>query len=198
MHSSLNFFHVSLLYAVSWIFLLQWVSHSHFQLAELPYAHRKGFIIRNVLCKIDSRVACKGGGKKRNPCYQLPRLKRKDPVEGGGQRFRTIQMGQECWCVLFTFVVMDLFAAQTNASTPPPHPTPVSKEYWGLSSIHFLLPWTFILIREWSPPPGPTPNNWHCVLLGQEKYTLSTYPLGEVAVYEKIVAEHWTESVLLL
>lgn len=31
-----------------------------------------------------------------------------------------------------------------------------------------------------------------------KKYTLSTYPLGEVALYEKIAAEHRTEGVLLL
>lgn len=79
-----------------------------------------------------------------------------------------------------------------------PNPPPVSKEYWGLSSIHFLLPWPFILIKEWSPPQSPTQNNWHCVLWGHKKYTLSTYAIGEVAVYEKIAAEHRTEGVLLL
>lgn len=79
-----------------------------------------------------------------------------------------------------------------------PNPPPVSKEYWGLSSIHFLLPRPFILIREWSPPQSHTQNNWHHVLWGHKKYTLSTYPIGEVAVYEKIGAEHRTEGVLLL
>lgn len=192
MHSSLNFFHVSLLYAVSWIFLLQWVSHSHFQLVELPYAQRKGFIIRNVLCKIDSRVQRGRGAKKETPVIS-------SCVWNGRILWRVVVKGFEPfkWAKSADASCLPCGNGFVCSPNQPFHP-PVSKEYWGLSSIHFLLPWPFILIREWSPPPGPTPNNWHCVLLGQEKYTLSTYPLGEVAVYEKIVAEHWTESVLLL
>lgn len=67
------------------------------------------------------------------------------------------------------WVVMDLFVAQA--------PPPVSKEYWGLSSIHFLLPWPFILIREWSPPQRHTQNNWHCVLWGHTNIPLVLIPL---------------------
>lgn len=55
-----------------------------------------GRVLSSEMYYVRLTLGCKGGGKKRNPCYQLLRLKRKDPVEGGGQRFRTIQMGQEC------------------------------------------------------------------------------------------------------
>lgn len=66
--------------------------------------------------------------KKRNPCYQLP-------VEGGGQRFRTIQMGPRVLMGPVYLVVMDLFAAQTNPSTPPSR-----RNIEGLAPFTFCCP----------------------------------------------------------
>jgi len=51
------------LYAGSWIFPLHRVSHSHFQLAQLPYTQE--FYHQNVLCQIDCRVVCKKKKKKK-------------------------------------------------------------------------------------------------------------------------------------
>lgn len=134
MHSSLNFFHVSLLYAVSWIFLLQWVSHSHFQLAELPYAQRKGFIIRNVLCKIDSRVQ-RGGGQKKKPLLSAPASETEGSCGGWWSKVSNHSNGPRVLMRPVYLVVMDLFAAQTNSSTPPSR-----RNIEGLAPFTFCCP----------------------------------------------------------
>lgn len=134
MHSSLNFFHVSLLYAVSWIFLLQWVSHSHFQLAELPYAHRKGFIIRNVLCKIDSRVACKGGGQKKKPLLSAPASETEGSCGGGWSKVSNHSNGPR---VLMRPVYL---CGNGFVCGPNQRPPPSRRNIEGLAPFTFCCP----------------------------------------------------------
>lgn len=155
-------------------FPLQWVSHSLFRLAELPYA--KEFYHHNALCKIDCRVAGWGGKKK----------KKKRKKDGTLYQLREFKMEESCARVVTGWELFKWGKSADASRLPcgngfvcgPKHPLlSVSEEYrGGLCCIHFLLPWPFILIREWSPPLSHTWNNWHCVLWGHKKYTPSTYP----------------------
>lgn len=92
---------------------------------------------QNVLYKIDCRVMCKK--KKKNSCNQLLRLKVVVSYVGvvtGLEPFKWAKSADVS------------YLPHSNRFVCGPNPPPVSKEYWALSSIHFLLPWPFILIRE--------------------------------------------------
>lgn len=172
-------------------FPLQWVSHSLFRLAELPYA--KEFYHHNALCKIDCRVAGWGGKKRKMELFiSFMSLKWKNPVQAWS-RGENYSNGARVLMRPVYLVVMDLFVAPSTPSF-----LSLRNLVGGCAAFTFCCPghlfWLGNEVLRWAIPgiidtvSSEVTKNIPWALI----------PIGAVAVNEKTAVEHWAKGVLLL